>query len=112
MTLHKLGDAAQPSESPAPGAGPHAERASLYVPRILQQHLVDDPSSRCWTVDGTAARADISGFTKLSESLARTGREGAAELTAVIGAIFELMLSVASAKGDSLFCSGGDVWRS
>ena len=32
-----------------PDAERSAERAIPYVARILQQHLADDPSSRCWT---------------------------------------------------------------
>ena len=39
----------------------------------------------CWTEEGTAAFVDISGFTKLSEQLARKGREGAEQITEVIG---------------------------
>jgi hypothetical protein len=91
-----------------PDAEPGAERASPYVARILQQHLVDDPASRCWTSDGTAAVVDISGFTNLSESLARKGREGAEQITELIGHIFELMLSVAYESGGSLIKFGGD----
>ncbi len=91
-----------------PGPEPGAERASLYVARILQQHLVDDPADRCWTSDGTAALVDISGFTALSESLARKGREGAEQITELIGHIFELMLSVAYEGGGSLIKFGGD----
>src|SRR5206468_2435820 len=48
-----------------------AERVRPYVPRTVQQHLVDDPDGRCWTDDGTAVFVDISGFTQLSEQLAR-----------------------------------------
>ena len=85
-----------------------AERASLYVPRILQQHLIDDPDARCWTADGTAALVDISGFTNLSERLARKGREGAEQITEVIGRSFESILLLAYEDGGSLLKFGGD----
>ncbi|HSS71188.1 MAG TPA: adenylate/guanylate cyclase domain-containing protein [Casimicrobiaceae bacterium] len=108
MTGHKLTDAAISAESIASSPDPRAERASRYVARILQQHLVDDPDGRCWTADGTAVFADISGFTRLSESLARKGREGAEQITEAIAHIFELMLAVAYENGGSLIKFGGD----
>jgi class 3 adenylate cyclase/tetratricopeptide (TPR) repeat protein len=108
MTANRLADAAPPLEPSAPSVEHRAERAALYVPRILQQHLVDDPSSRHWAVDGSAVFADISGFTSLSELLARKGREGAEQITGIIGHIFELMLAVAYESGGSLIKFGGD----
>ena len=102
------------TEPPKPNAStlrpePAADRAALYVPRILQQHLADDPKGRWWTATGTAAFADVSGFTKLSESLARKGREGAEQITDAIGRVFEAMLSVAYENGGSLLKFGGDA---
>jgi class 3 adenylate cyclase/tetratricopeptide (TPR) repeat protein len=92
-----------------PDSGPNAERAIPYVARILQQHLVGDPASRCWTGEGTAAFVDISGFTKLSERLARKGREGAEQITEAIGGSFEAILLVAYENGGSLLKFGGDA---
>jgi class 3 adenylate cyclase len=80
-----------------------------YVTRILQQHLINDPSSRCWTSDGTAVIVDISGFTKLSERLSRKGREGAEQITEAIGRSFESILLVAYENGGSLLKFGGDA---
>jgi class 3 adenylate cyclase/tetratricopeptide (TPR) repeat protein len=80
-----------------------------YVTRILQQHLINDPTSRCWTCDGTAVIVDISGFTKLSERLSRKGREGAEQITEVIGRSFESILVVAYENGGSLLKFGGDA---
>ncbi|MCC7215632.1 MAG: tetratricopeptide repeat protein [Burkholderiales bacterium] len=86
-----------------------AERAGLYTPRILQQHLVDDPDRRWWAADGTVVFVDISGFTKLSERLARKGREGSEQITDVIGRSFESILAVAYDNGASLLKFGGDA---
>ena len=58
---------------------------------------------------GTAAFVDISGFTKLSEQLARKGREGAEQITEVIGRSFEHILQVAYDRGGSLLKFGGDA---
>ena len=98
-----------PPPPTTPDAERGAERVNLYVPRILQQRLVDHPESRGWTVEGTAAFVDISGFTKLSEQLARKGKEGAEQITEVIGKSFESILQVAYDRGGSLLKFGGDA---
>src|SRR5205807_10544609 len=86
-----------------------AERVRPYVPRTVQQHLVDDPDGRCWTDDGTAVFVDISGFTQLSEQLARKGREGAEQITDAVGGSFESILAVAYQNGGGLLKFGGDA---
>lgn len=100
---------ASASDPPAPAAGAGLSRVGLYVPRVLQQHLVDDPDSQAWIAEGTAAFADISGFTKLSEQLASKGREGAEQITEVIGKSFASILHVAYDAGASLLKFGGDA---
>ena len=88
----------------------NAERAVPYLARILQQHLIDDPEGRSWTHEGTAVFADVSGFTHLSEQLARKGgREGAEQITDTIGGSFASILKVAYEKGASLLKFGGDA---
>ena len=88
----------------------NAERAVPYLARILQQHLIDDPEGRSWTAEGSAVFADISGFTQLSEQLARRGgREGAEQITDTIGGSFAAILKVAYEKGASLLKFGGDA---
>ena len=86
-----------------------AERVRPYVPRTFQQHLVDAPGSRCWIAEGTAAFVDISGFTQLSEQLARKGREGAEQITDVVGGSFESILAVAYQNDGGLLKFGGDA---
>ena len=86
-----------------------AERAGPYVSRMLIQHLATDPDKRTWSSEGSAAFVDISGFTKLSESLAKKGRVGAEQVAESIGHVFEAMLSVAYASGGSLLKFGGDA---
>ena len=110
MTLQQFADPPQTHGSSVPPvARTDAERANPYVPRILLQHLADDPERQYWTDEGTAVFVDISGFTKLSESLARKGREGAEQITEVIGHIFGLMLTVAYESRGSLLKFGGDA---
>jgi len=87
----------------------HTDRASLYTPWTLQQHLIDDPATRCWAMEGTTALLDVSGFTKLSEKLARKGREGAEHIAEAIGHSFEAILQAAYDSGGSLLKFGGDA---
>ena len=109
MTASIGSDAAQPQAPPGLRAAPGADRVGLYVPRILQQHLADDPASRWWTAEGSAAFVDISGFTQLSERLARKGREGSEQIADAIGTSFESILLVAYDNGASLLKFGGDA---
>ncbi len=102
-------DAAAPGAPAVPDAGSNAERAVPYLARVLQKHLVAEPDARCWTAEGTTAFADISGFTQLSEQLARKGREGAEQITDTIGGSFESILKVAYDNGASLLKFGGDA---
>ncbi len=109
MTPKKLADAADPRESNVLGADPDAERVRPYVPRAFQQHLIDDPAGRYWIAEGTAVFVDSSGFTQLSEQLARKGREGAEQITDAIGGSFESILLVAYQNGGGLLKFGGDA---
>ena len=59
--------------------------------------------------DGSVVFVDISGFTKLSEKLAKMGKEGAEQITDAIEACFTDLLSVAYANGGSLIKFGGDA---
>jgi class 3 adenylate cyclase len=87
----------------------NSANAVPYLARIIQEHLVADPDGRAWSRDGTAALLDISGFTMLSEQLARKGREGAEQITEIIGRSFESILKVAYENGASLLKFGGDA---
>jgi class 3 adenylate cyclase/tetratricopeptide (TPR) repeat protein len=80
-----------------------------YMPRLLLQHLDAAPEGRWWTVDGSVVFVDISGFTKLSERLAKHGKEGAEQVTEAIEGCFTALLAVAYANGGGLIKFGGDA---
>lgn len=82
---------------------------SPYLPRLVLQWLSEHPEQPSLEVDGTVAFVDISGFTKLSERLARLGKMGAEELTEAIGGCFRELLAVAYANGGNLIKFGGDA---
>jgi class 3 adenylate cyclase len=70
---------------------------------------LDAPGARWRELDATCCFVDISGFTALSERLARRGRIGAEELTEVLNHVFSRMLEVAYSKGGALLKFGGDA---
>lgn len=80
-----------------------------YVPNIAAEWDLDAPGRRLRQVDGTLCFVDISGFTNLSEKLARRGRIGAEELTEVLDRVFGSMLRLAYDRGGSLLKFGGDA---
>lgn len=82
---------------------------SPYVPRVATEWASETPEARSKTVDGTMVFADISGFTALSERLAKRGPIGAEELTGVLGECFAGLLAVAYAEGGGLVKFGGDA---
>ncbi len=80
-----------------------------YVPRIASEWDGEAPGSLWRSVAGTLLFVDMSGFTNLSERLARKGRIGSEELTAVLDRVFGTMLDVVYERGGSLLKFGGDA---
>ncbi len=80
-----------------------------YLPRLLIQWLAEAPGTTRRELDGTVVFVDISGFTKMSERLARKGKVGAEEVTEVLGAVFARLLAVAYGEGGGLIKFGGDA---
>ncbi len=84
-------------------------RHDSYVPRMLLGRLARPTDELVETLDGTMVFADVSGFTRLSERLARKGKEGAEFLVDAINACFSALLADSSARGGSLLKFGGDA---
>ncbi len=59
-----------------------------YVPRLLVDWLRSGDTTRVREVPGTLAFADISGFTKMTERLARKGKVGAEEMNDLLDDVF------------------------
>ena len=95
---------------PARDASVDLERPyDAFAPVPLLRWLLNTPSDRVQAVDGTVVFADLSGFTKLSERLAKTGNEGAELLVDAINTCFSALLADAWASGGSLLKFGGDA---
>jgi len=62
-----------------------AEILRPYAPRLLIRWLAEQPHLSFRTLDGSMLFVDISGFTKMSERLARHGKVGALVAVALRG---------------------------
>jgi len=86
---------------------------SAYVPSLIVRQVIADPYSspagREEQVNGAFLFADVSGFTRMSESLARLGKEGAEELTRVLNAYFTTMIDLVRSYGGQVIKFGGDA---
>ena len=80
-----------------------------FVPRALVARLARPIDDLTETIPCTMVFADVSGFTRLSERLARRGKEGAEHLVDVINACFSALLAEAYGRGGSLLKFGGDA---
>jgi class 3 adenylate cyclase/tetratricopeptide (TPR) repeat protein len=100
------GDATAPA---AGGSEVDTARLRPYLPRLLLQWISDSPDTTHRQVDGSIAFVDISGFTRLSEQLAKKGKIGAEELSDTIGTCFARLLGVAYGNGGGLVKFGGDA---
>jgi class 3 adenylate cyclase/tetratricopeptide (TPR) repeat protein len=86
-----------------------AQRLRPYLPRLLISWLNEQPGTIVRELEGSVVFVDISGFTKMSERLARNGKVGAEEVTDVLGGVFARLLVVAYENGGSLVKFGGDA---
>lgn len=85
------------------------EALAPFLPRVVHEWLETEPERRWREIDATVVFVDVSGFTRLSERLAKLGRIGAEELTDVIGSCFAHLLEIAYAEGGGLLKFGGDA---
>ncbi|MCU0273098.1 MAG: AAA family ATPase, partial [Acidimicrobiales bacterium] len=89
----------------------HALTSGVYCPRLVREWITEEssPELRHRSIEGSMVFADVSGFTKMSERLARFGRLGAESVTDVIGACFSRLLAEAYAYAGTLLQFGGDA---
>ena len=80
-----------------------------YLPRLVLDWQQTTPDALVKEIDGSMVFVDVSGFTKMSERLARQGKVGAEEVSDVIGTTFGTLLAEAYACGGSLIKFGGDA---
>src|SRR5918995_708408 len=83
--------------------------ATAYVPRLLPAWAAAEQGSAHRVVDGSLLLFDITGFTPLTERLARRGREGAEGLSNLLDTVFGRLLTDAEHEGGDLLKWGGDA---
>lgn len=86
---------------------------AAYVPHTLIAQILD-PSQNTNPghgnyLDAVMLFADVSGFTPMSEQLARLGKEGAEELTRVLNDYFSTMIALVHSYGGAIIKFGGDA---
>src|SRR3954454_4270134 len=89
-----------------------ASRDAVLVPyasRVALRWLDESPDNKHMTVDGSLVFADVSGFTPLTERLARRGKVGAEELTDVLNNVFGTLGRVTDGFDGDLLKFGGDA---
>jgi class 3 adenylate cyclase/tetratricopeptide (TPR) repeat protein len=82
---------------------------TAYVPRLLPAWAAAELGPAHRVVDGSLLLFDITGFTPLTERLARRGREGAEELSNLLDDVFGRLLTGAEDEGGDLLKWGGDA---
>lgn len=80
-----------------------------YVPSLVFDWQERFGSERAREIEGTMAFVDLSGFTAMSERLARLGKRGAEDVVEIISSTFTQLLSVAYRMQGSLLKFGGDA---
>ncbi len=88
------------------------EVLEAYLPRTLIEHWSAAPfGADVWQerLSGTLMLCDMSGFTAMSERLARLGNEGAELMAGVLNGFFDRMIRIADGWGGVQMKFGGDA---
>ena len=89
------------------------EAVGAYLPRTVLSRagmLVADPGAdRVQRIDGTLLFADVSGFTRLSERLARQGRAGAEVMVGALSTVFGPLVAEIHRHGGDVLKFAGDA---
>src|SRR3954465_13168130 len=88
---------------------PDNEFLRPYVPRLVVDWLRTSPDQLHREVEATLVFVDISGFTALTERLARKGKIGAELMRDTLDGVFRALLDEAYDWGAGLLKWGGDA---
>jgi len=80
---------------------------SAFVPRTLWPLLAGGGKGS--RKEGSVLFADLAGFTRLTDSLASIGKEGAEELTRILNEFFSSMIRIVHEDGGDVVRFGGDA---
>lgn len=88
---------------------------AAYVPPSITQAILANEApqlstaAEAGTVPGAVLFADVSGFTPLTEALAKKGAEGPEELTRLLNTYFSRMIALIEAEGGEVVKFSGDA---
>ena len=88
------------------------KRAVRYLPRTLIEYWAKHPGKPpVWGewLHGSLMHCDVTGFTAMSESLAKSGKEGAEIMAGILNQFFERMLGIANELNGIQMKFGGDA---
>ena len=86
-----------------------SEQLGPFVPRLIYDWVRRSPDQPVLEIEASLVFIDISGFTSMTERLARRGKIGAEELNDVLNGLFSELIPVAYEDGASLLKWGGDA---
>ena len=92
-----------------PTTDPSRRTLHAYVSDLGLKVLHDAPTEGWTEVEGSLAFFDISGFTKLTERLARLGRSGAEHINDVLNTVFQGLIHEVFRRGGDVLEFGGDA---
>ncbi|HEX5615768.1 MAG TPA: tetratricopeptide repeat protein [Acidimicrobiia bacterium] len=108
-----MGSGAAPAAARKRGGYPVAVvgpvELSAFAPRIGVEWLAQDPTTTWRTADGTIGFFDVSGFTRLSERLARLGKLGSEAISEIVDGIYEGLIDPVLAYGGDVIQFSGDA---
>ena len=79
------------------------------IKSFISNRLIELSTKKSEHVSGTLLFMDISGFTKLSESLSQFGKSGTEELTKILNEYFNDMLKIIKNRNGDVLKFGGDA---
>lgn len=82
---------------------------SFLPRRIIQAKVSKTDAGSSGSIPATLFYGDISGFTAMSEKLAKLGKEGSEEVTRIINHFFEPLIEIILACGGDIYRFGGDA---
>jgi class 3 adenylate cyclase len=82
---------------------------SKYLPAHFTEIYSEIKKKNFVRKNGSVMFADISGFTNMSEKLTSKGKEGSEEISRIINEVFEILISLVSSSGGSVYKFGGDA---
>ena len=83
---------------------------SIFLPKTIINLVRKRDVPNPWRVEeGTILFCDVAGFTPLTETLSKMGKEGAEQLTLILNRYFSAMIEIVYKKSGDVVRFGGDA---